>query len=71
MIDALTTASQSGDYGYTTWTFFPPKTETFIIEQVEKVWAGSMSVEDYLKGIQETFDAEIAAGAGLPVPARS
>lgn len=71
MIDALTTASQSGDYGYTTWTFFPPKTETFLIEQIEKVWAGKMTVEDFLAGLQEVFDAEIAAGAGLPIPARS
>jgi raffinose/stachyose/melibiose transport system substrate-binding protein len=71
MIDALTTASQSGDYGYTTWTFFPPKTETFIIEQIEKVWAGDMTVEEFLQGMQETFDAEIAAGAGLPVPTRA
>jgi raffinose/stachyose/melibiose transport system substrate-binding protein len=70
MIDALTTASKSGDYGYTTWTFFPPKTETFIIEQIEKVWAGDMTVEEFLQGMQETFDAEIAAGEGFPVPTR-
>jgi raffinose/stachyose/melibiose transport system substrate-binding protein len=71
MIDALNTASAGGSYGYTTWTFFPPKTEQYLIENVEKVWAGDMTVEDYLAGIQGEFDAELAAGAVLPIPARS
>lgn len=71
MIDALNTASASGNYGYTTWTFFPPKTETYLIEEIEKVWAGNVTVEDFLTGMQTTFDAEVAAGGALPIPARS
>jgi raffinose/stachyose/melibiose transport system substrate-binding protein len=71
MIDALNTASASGNYGYTTWTFFPPKTAQYLIENVEKVWAGDMTVEDYLAGIQSEFDAELAAGAVPPIPARA
>ena len=29
-----------------------PKTETYLIEEIEKVWAGDMTVEEYLQGIR-------------------
>jgi raffinose/stachyose/melibiose transport system substrate-binding protein len=70
MITQLNDASGSGNYGYTTWTFFPPKTETFIIDEIERVWAGDMTVEDYLQGLQDTFAAELEAGDVPPIPAR-
>ncbi len=66
----LNTASAANNYGYTTWTFFPPKTETLIIDNIEKVWAGDMTVEEYLQSIQDQFDAEFAAGEAPPLPAR-
>lgn len=64
-------ASAAGDYGYTTWTFWPPATRTFMFEQIEKVWSGDMTVEEYLQGVQETFDQELAEGAVPPIPDRS
>ncbi|MGI8405418.1 MAG: ABC transporter substrate-binding protein [Thermomicrobiales bacterium] len=70
MIDRLNKASSAGSYGYTTWTFWPPKTETYLIEEIEKVWAGDTTVANYLKGMQDIFATELAAGSVLPVPGR-
>jgi raffinose/stachyose/melibiose transport system substrate-binding protein len=70
ILDALNQASSANNYGYTTWTFFPPKTETYLIETIEKVWAGDMTTEEYLQGIQDQFDEEMAAGDIPPIPAR-
>ncbi len=67
---ALNEAYAAGNYGYTTWTFWPPATETYLIEEVEKVWAGDVTPEDYLQGHQERFDAEREAGAAPPIPER-
>ncbi len=70
MIDRLNNASSAGSYGYTTWTFWPPKTETYLIEEIEKVWAGDTTVANYLKGMQDIFATELAAGSVPPVPGR-
>jgi raffinose/stachyose/melibiose transport system substrate-binding protein len=66
----LNAASAANNYGYTTWTFFPPKTETLLIENIEKVWAGDMTIEEYLQSLQDQFDAELAANEIPPLPAR-
>ncbi|MGC4192725.1 MAG: extracellular solute-binding protein [Thermomicrobiales bacterium] len=70
MIQELNKASDAGGYGYTTWTFFPPKSETFIIEEIEKVWAGDMTVADYLAKLNDIFAQEMSAGDVPPIPAR-
>lgn len=70
ILNALNTASAQNNYGYTTWTFWPPKTETYLIEEIEKVWAGDMTVEEYLQGMQAQFDQEKAAGENPPLPTR-
>ena len=49
---ALNDAAAKNNYGYTTWTFWPPKSDTYIYEQIEKVWAGSLTTKDYLAGLQ-------------------
>jgi raffinose/stachyose/melibiose transport system substrate-binding protein len=65
------TASDEGRYGYTTWTFFPPKTDQYIFEEIEKVWVGDMSVEDYLAGVDRQFQEELEANETLPIPDRN
>ena len=70
IIAGLDKAYAENNYGYTTWTFWPPATETYLIENVEKVWSGDMSVADYLAGMQKQFDTDKAAGAVPPIPAR-
>jgi raffinose/stachyose/melibiose transport system substrate-binding protein len=70
ILAALNKAFAANNYGYTTWTFWPPESETYLIEQVEKVWAGEMTAEQYLQGHQEVFDKERAAGSVPPIPER-
>ena len=68
--EALTEASNAGNYGYTTWTFFPAATDTFLAETIERVWSGEMTVQQYLEGMQASFDEEVANGTQPPLPAR-
>jgi raffinose/stachyose/melibiose transport system substrate-binding protein len=68
--EALSQASAAGNYGYTTWTFFPAATDTYLAETIERVWSGEMTPQDYLTGLQASFDEEVARGALPPLPAR-
>ena len=49
-----------GAYGYTTWTFWPPATEDYLIHGIEQVWLDQISTEDYLKKMEEIFTKELA-----------
>jgi raffinose/stachyose/melibiose transport system substrate-binding protein len=68
--EALAEASVSNNYGYTTWTFWPPKSDVYIYEEVEKVWAGDITSEQYLAGLQKLFAEELEAGDIPPIPTR-
>ena len=70
IFEALGAASDAGNYGYTTWTFWPPKSDVYIYEEIEKVWAGNMTTEEYLAGLQKQFAEEVAAGDIPPIPER-
>jgi raffinose/stachyose/melibiose transport system substrate-binding protein len=70
ILTALSASSTANNYGYTTWTFWPPKTDTYLIDNIEKVWAGDMELADYLAGMQTQFDAEKTEGTIPPIPAR-
>ncbi|MBI3958029.1 MAG: extracellular solute-binding protein [Chloroflexi bacterium] len=63
-------ASDANNYGYTTWTFWPPKSDVYIYEEIEKVWAGDMTALQYLQGLQDLFAEELAAGDIPPIPER-
>lgn len=67
---SLAEASDANNYGYTTWTFWPPKSDVYIYEEIEKVWAGEMTPKEYLEGLQELFAEELAAGDIPPIPER-
>lgn len=60
--------SSATNVGYTTWTFWPQRTETYIIDYWEKVITGQLSVADYCKGIDDQFAQDYAAGAVPPAP---
>ncbi|MCE7985391.1 MAG: extracellular solute-binding protein [Caldilinea sp. CFX5] len=70
ILTALSEANAEGNYGYTTWTFWPPKSDAYIYEEVEKVWAGEMTAAEYLAGLQTLFEEELAEGAIPPLPER-
>ena len=59
-----------GNYGYTTWTFWPPATEDYLIHGIEQVWLGQISTDDYLAKMQEIFAKEMAEGKVPPLAAR-
>lgn len=56
------TLSNAKTIGYTTWTFFPQQTETYIIDYFENVITGKMTAAEYCAGIQSRFAPEFAAG---------
>lgn len=70
LIAELNKAAGAGQYGYTTWTFWPPKSDAYIYDEIEKVWAGQVTVQDYLKGLDSLFQEELKAGDIPPIPER-
>jgi raffinose/stachyose/melibiose transport system substrate-binding protein len=70
MRDALNKSSEENNYGYTTWTFWPPKSDTYIYEEVEKVWAKQEDPKAYLEGLQKVFDEELKSQSLPPLPPR-
>jgi raffinose/stachyose/melibiose transport system substrate-binding protein len=63
-------ASNAGNYGYTTWTFWPPRTDVYIYEEIERVWDGQITTAEYLDGLNTLFAEELAAGEIPPIPER-
>jgi raffinose/stachyose/melibiose transport system substrate-binding protein len=70
LYNELGQASASRDVGYTTWTFWPPKSNTYLYEQFEKVIVGRMTPPDYLQGLDEVFAEERAEGKVPPLISR-
>ncbi|TPW30295.1 ABC transporter substrate-binding protein [Pararhizobium mangrovi] len=66
----LSTAVKDGNYGYTTWTFLPPATDSYLINGIEQVWLDKISTEDFLSKLDETFQREKKAGKVPSIPAR-
>jgi raffinose/stachyose/melibiose transport system substrate-binding protein len=70
IVDSLNKAATANNYGYTTWTFWPPKSDTYIYEEIEKVWSGELTPKQYLEGLQKIFSEELKAGSIPPIPTR-
>jgi raffinose/stachyose/melibiose transport system substrate-binding protein len=68
--DNFAKAVGEGKYGYTTWTFWPPATEDYLIHGIEQVWLGQISTADYLSKMQDVFAKEMADGKVPPLAAR-
>lgn len=62
----LADKSGAGDIGYTTWTFFPPKTRNYLFESMEAVVVGGLSEDDFIAGIQPLLDSERESIPALP-----
>ena len=63
-------ATGKGNYGYTTWTFWPADPGVHIWKDMEVVWAGDITVEDYMYDHQKMWDKARKKGELLPVGAR-
>jgi raffinose/stachyose/melibiose transport system substrate-binding protein len=59
-----------GNYGYTTWTFWPAEAETQMWKDIELVWAGELTTEEYLAQHQALWDKARTDNALPPVPER-
>jgi len=70
LFEAIGEASDAGNYGYLTWTFWPPRSDVYIYEEIELLWDGQITVEDYLAGLNDVFAEELAAGDIPPIPLR-
>lgn len=62
---ALTEAKH---FGYVTWTFWPPKSDVYIYEQMDRVITGALTPKDYCAGLQKVFSEELKAGKVPPIP---
>jgi raffinose/stachyose/melibiose transport system substrate-binding protein len=70
IIQQLNAAAEAGNYGYLMWTFFAPKVDSFLTENVERVWAGEMTSQELLAEAQAIHDEEVADGKVPPIPQR-
>ena len=59
---------QAKQVGYTTWTFWPPKSDTYIYESMDKVITGDLSPQAYLQGLDTIFAQELKQGLVPPLP---
>lgn len=63
-------ATDTGNYGYTTWTFWPPKANEYIYSGMDKVLTNNLTPEQYCTELDKIFQEEFAAGTMPPMIAR-
>jgi raffinose/stachyose/melibiose transport system substrate-binding protein len=69
-VTSLSDTVAEGNYGYTTWSFWPPETNTYIYEGIEQVWLGQITAEEYMAEVDELFQEELTDGKVPPLPER-
>ena len=67
---SLGNATSEGNFGYVTWTFWPPKSDLFVYEGMEEVMTGKITPAQYCKELDNTFKEERAAGEVPPIISR-
>ena len=60
----------AGNFGFTTWSFFPQATQNAFVDEIEKVWLDEETPAGMLEKIQGIFAEEFAKGQvpSLPKP---
>ena len=66
----LASAVAANQYGYTTWTFLPPATDTYLVSGMEEVWLGKSTTKDFLAKLDATFKQEMSEGKVPAIPTR-
>lgn len=59
-----------GNYGYTTWTFLPPTTNTYLVSGIEEVWLKRATIDQFLKNLNNHFIEEMEDGKVPAIPRR-
>ena len=62
MFDILLDAMETNNVGYCTWTYWPPATDTYAWNNLESLYLGQISRDEYLKNLQEKFDEDVENG---------
>ena len=63
---AINDASEAGLVGYVTWTSMGPKSQAFVVDNIDKVINGDQSVADFCAGLDEAFVDDRAKGLVPP-----
>lgn len=61
-------ATGAGNYGYANWTFWPGPANTNLRVEIESVWEGLVSIDDYLANHQAVWNELFESGSTIPVP---
>lgn len=64
---AISDATKAGNFGYLTWTFWPPQTLDYISTGFDKLISGGITPLEYMQNQADLFDKEFAAGV-VPAP---
>jgi raffinose/stachyose/melibiose transport system substrate-binding protein len=67
---AVNKAVEAGDYGFVTWTWWPPKTDVFVYEGLEQVLTGKLTPAAYCAQLDKMFTEEKADGNLPQLPAK-
>lgn len=55
-------------FGFVTWTFWPPKSDVYVYQEMDKVLTGQRTPAEYCAGLDKVFQEERKAGKVPPVP---
>jgi raffinose/stachyose/melibiose transport system substrate-binding protein len=64
-------AFAKGRFGFTTWTFWPNASNTYVLEGIEQVWLNRIAPDAYLNHLQTVFAQEFKDGKVPPLPPRT
>ena len=53
--------------GFVMWTYWPAETRQYMMDNIENVYLGNLTVEDYLEKTQSIFEKEFESGKVIPV----
>src|SRR5579875_2593478 len=66
LVTATQQAMATGDFGYVTWTWWPPKSDTFVYQGLDQVLTGKMTAKEYCAQLNQIFRQEMKAGTIPP-----
>ncbi len=66
LLTSVQAALKAGKFGYVTWTWWGPKSDTFVYQGVDKVLNGDMTPKAYCSQLDSIFQGELKAGTVPP-----